>query len=110
MNEGFNISSEPNDPIEQAVAELTAEQETKLEALFPDGPQTEEELLLFNRIVLEMATDPEGFDVDKVKETFLKERGEVLSQGGFDDKDYSVDNATGVVTPGDPLEQFRENQ
>jgi hypothetical protein len=111
MNEGFNTSSvEPNETVEEAVGELTVDQESKLEELFPEGPQTEDERLLFNRIVLEMATNPEGFDVAEVKEAFLKERDEVLSQGGFDDKSYSVENATGIVTPGDPLEQFKENQ
>lgn len=104
MHEEFNaMPSQPSDPIEQASSELTQEQEAELEVYFPDGAQTEEEKLLYNRIVLEMVTSPEPVDIEKIKENFLKEREEVLSKGGFDATEYSVDTS-GIVTPSNPSE------
>lgn len=103
------MPSQPSDPIEQAIAELTTEQQDELERHFPDGVQTDEEKLLFERVVTEMATSPEPVNVEEIKEKFLKERKEALATGGFEAKDYSVDTS-GIVTPGNPLERYKENQ
>ncbi len=87
MNEG------PNEYAEQAENELTPEEIERVESLFPNGePQTDEEKLLYNRAVTELATAPDGEDVDleKIKEDFTKERENLVSEGGYDPKDYII--------------------
>jgi hypothetical protein len=71
MNEGIH-SLAP-----EAKKELTPEQEEILSGVFPDGPQTEEEKLLLNRLVVEMATGTDTIDEVIVK--FRREREELLA-------------------------------
>ncbi len=87
MNEG------PNNEIEQAETELTNEDLEKVESLFPNGePQTDEEKLLYERVVMELSTTPEGSDVDleKIVKEFEEERAKAKSSGGYDVKDYTI--------------------
>ncbi len=104
------MNENPNNNIEQAENELTPEELEEVESLFPNGePQTEEEKLLYNKAVMELATSPEGDSVDlkKIKEDFEKERSEIKSKGGYDPKDYIINTGN---QPGAGTVEILENK
>jgi hypothetical protein len=79
-------------------AELSEEQEMTLSQYFPEGkPRNEEEQLLWNRLVSELATGT--INLGEVVEQFKQQRAELLAKGGFDPEDYIVEKG-GIVEKG----------
>ena len=104
MNEKLHV---PSDPIEQALAELSPEYLAKLDEMFLEGPQTEEEELLYRHLAMEAATSPTPVNLEELKEAFLKERNEILSKGGYDKAEY-VTEKSGIVNTVDSWDKHEK--
>lgn len=91
MKEGINTLAP------QAENELTPTQEEVLQNLFPEGPQSDEDRLLLNKLTVEMATGTDN--IDEVIQKFREEREALLAKGGYNPEDYVVEKG-GIVEKG----------
>ena len=73
----------------QASEELSEDQEKSLEALFPQEPQSDEEQLLWNKLVVKIVTGTNN--LEEIVEQFKQQRTELITKGGLEPKNYIIE-------------------